>query len=554
MATWMSGGRSRVEDGSGVHWRALSQLVITLRANMDQRALLAQVLAATPTITGFQSVAIFLPQTDAQTMELVAENGMTEDERRRIAATPLSIAQLLDILKPEYAVRPGRVYRIRPAQLALVANFTRARPNATPRGDAWTPADTLLIPLRTGASGPLIGLMALDGPEDARAPQDSVIDLAEALGDALVMALENTQLYQGADRARQTLESGVTEIMRQVEQARRGNFTVRLPIRDSFLGVIADLFNEMVQRIGETLAGMRAASMIVNNSAQEVGEFTASAINDAQEQAGQIVSVSEAIASIAASLEAMAGVSVEAATVAKDASEISATGRLAVEDAVRGMEGVREAALQSTQKVKRLAENLQDINSIIQQVADFTARTNLLALNASIEANRAGEFGRGFAVIAQEIRTLALHSADAARQISTRIQGIQGETSVVMEAISDGMEKVLEQSERVTDAGTALQAIAEVTEQIASLNEAIRGAAVEESQRTAQLALSMGDILHITDTMRSSVGKIAQAMTRLIDLAQSLREQITQFALSADQSAALLEETAARLPRVDSRG
>src|SRR5579875_1632781 len=89
MATWMSGGRSRVEDGSGVHWRALSQLVITLRANMDQRALLAQVLAATPTITGFQSVAIFLPQTDAQTMELVAENGMTEDERRRIAATPL---------------------------------------------------------------------------------------------------------------------------------------------------------------------------------------------------------------------------------------------------------------------------------------------------------------------------------------------------------------------------------------------------------------------------------------------------------------------------------
>jgi methyl-accepting chemotaxis protein len=552
MATWMSGPRGRADDGTGSHWRALSQLTVTLRANMDQRTLLAQVLAAVPAVTGFQSVAIFLLHAGSQALELSAETGMTGEERTRIAATPLTIAQILEVLKPENAIRPGRAYRIRPAQASLVAAFTHSRPTATLRGgDAWTPADTLLIPLRNGVSGPLIGLIALDGPEEPRAVHDGAVDLAEALSDALVMALENTQLYHGADRARQTLESGVTEIMRQVEQARRGNFTVRLPIRESFLGVIADLFNEMVQRIGETLVGMRAASMIVNNSAQEVGHFTASATSDAQEQAGQIATVSEAIASNAASLEAMAGVSVEAAGVAKDASEISATGRLAVEDAVRGMEGVRESALQSTQKVKRLAESLQEIDSIIQQVADFTARTNLLALNASIEASRAGEFGRGFAVIAQEIRTLAMHSADAAHQISTRIQSIQGETSVVVEAIGEGTEKVVEQSDHVANAGTALQAIAEMTQQSAELNEAIRVAAVEESQRTAQLALSMGDILHITDTMRSSVGKIALSMVRLIDLAQSLREQITQFALSGDQSAALLEETAARMPRAD---
>jgi methyl-accepting chemotaxis protein len=550
MATRMGNPRGRVDEETEQQWRALALLAVKLRVNQEQRALLAQVLTAAPAVTGFQSVAIFWALPGATAMELVAETGMTSDERAHIAANPLAVSHLMEILKPDFALHAGRAYRLRPAQLGLVAGFTRSRPTATLRGgDAWTPADTLLIPLRPGATGPLLGLLALDHPADPKRVSEATIEIVEALGDLLVAAQENAQLYLGADRARRSLESGVTEIMRQVEQARRGNFTVRLPIRDSFLGVIADLFNEMVQRIGETLHGMREASHIVNESAAEVGALTAAATRDAQAQAGQIAAVSEAIISIAAALEAMAGVSVDAAAVAEMAREFSSAGRLAVEDAVRGMEGVRESALQSTQKVKRLAESLQEIESIVQQVADFTARTNLLALNASIEAGRAGDFGRGFAVIAHEIRTLAMHSADAAHQIATRIRGIQGEASVVVEAIGDGTEKVVEQSDRVTDAGTALQAIAEVTQQIADLNDAIRASAGVESRRTADLALAMNDILRITETMRNGVGQIGQAMARLIDLAYSLRDQITQFALSGgDRSAALLDEPLTQAP------
>ncbi len=555
MATWIGNARGRVDEGIDQQWRALALLAVKLRVNQEQPAQLAQVLAAAPAVTSFQSVAILWTLPGAMDMALVAETGMTQDESARIAATPVAVNHILAILKPDFALHAGRAYRIRPPHLGLVAGFTRSRPTATLRaGDAWTPADTLLVPLRLSATGPLLGLLALDHPSDPKHVPEATVEIVEALGDLLVAAYENTQLYLGADHARRSLESGVTEVMRQVEQARRGNFTVRLPIRDSFLGVIADLFNEMVQRIGETLSGMREASRIVNASAAAVGMLTTAATADAQTQARQIAAVSEAIASIAAALETMAGVSVEAATVADTAREFSASGREAVEDAVRGMEGVREAALQSTQKVKRLAESLQEIESIVQKVADFTARTNLLALNASIEAGRAGDFGRGFAVIAQEIRTLAMHSADAAHQIATRIRSIQSEASVVVEAIGDGTEKVVEQSDRVTDAGTALQAIAEVTQQIADLNDVIRVSAGVESRRTADLALGMNDILGITETMRNSVGQIALAMTRLIDLAYSLREQITQFALSGDQSAALLDDSPARLAVADERG
>ena len=556
MATWIGGARNRTEEGSARPWRELTQLAITLRANLDVRGLLGQMVPNVPSITGFQSVALFLPRAGSDLLELVAELGMTAGERATVAQTPLTFRHTQEMLRPEFALHAGRAYRVRPQQLDLVAPFTHARTTIPARnGDGWTTADTLLIPLRTGPTGPVIGLMLLDQPDDPRnmheGMRETILELAEALGDTLVMGLENTHFYRGADRARQQLESGVTEIMRQVEQARRGNFTVRLPIRDSFLGVIGDLFNEMVLRIGNTLEGMRDASQIVNQNANEVGMLSATVTALAQEQAGQIATVSAAITAVAASIEAMARGSIEAAAVAEIARKFSAEGRLAVEDAVRGMEGVRESALQSTQKVKRLAESLQEIETIIKLVADFTSRTNLLALNASIEAGRAGEFGRGFAVIAQEIRTLALNSADAAQQIATRIQSIQSEASVVVETIGEGTERVVEQSNRIVDAGTALQAIAEVTQQIADLNESIRVAAGEESGKTSALALSMNAILNITDTTRDGVGQIARAMERLVVLAQSLREQITQFALSGDQSAALLDDTLARLPRME---
>lgn len=563
MATWIGGVRNRADEGAARPWRELTQLMVSLRANSDLRSLLGQVVPTIPSITGWQCAAVFLPRGGNENLELSAELGMTPGERAKIALTPLTLQHTLAMLRPEFALHAGRAYRIRPQQIDLVAPFTHSRATIPNRaGEGWTPADTLLIPLRNGPTGPLIGLIFFDQPEDPRLMHDSVretaLELAEALGDLLVMGLENAQLFHGADRARQSLESGVTEIMRQVEQARRGNFTVRLPIRDSFLGVIGDLFNEMVDRIGKTLGGMRDASQIVNENANEVGMLSSTVTELAQEQARQIARVSEAISAVATSLEAMAQLSIDAASVAKVAREFSAEGRLAVEDAVRGMEGVREAALQSTQKVKRLAESLQEIESFIKLVADFTSRTNLLALNASIEAGRAGEFGRGFAVLAQEIRTLALNSADAAQQIATRIQSIQSEASVVVEAIGEGTERVVEQSDRIVDAGTALQAIAEVTQQIAGLNEAIRLTAGEESAKTSTLALSMNAILSITDTTRNGVGQIALAMDRLIALAKSLREQITQFALSGDQSAALLEageisaDTLARLPRAES--
>lgn len=538
MVAWMGGQRQREGDERcGRQWRDLALAAAQVRASSDLGYTLERLLAATTAITGFQAAVLYLTSAEADALHLGAAFAVSENERARLEAQALPLPLANALLRTENALHAGRSYRIRPAEYEAVALLTNSRPPATVSrsGDTWTPLDTLLLPLRASASQPVIGLLALDLPEDARHWHDpaneGLLDVCEAFGDTLAMAIDTSQAFATADRGRQQMESGVVEMMRQVEQARRGNFTVRLPVRNTVLGVIADVLNETFTRLGTTLAGMRSASQIVNDSAQAVGELAAQVTDQAHTHAIQIAVATTTITGIAGSIETMAHLSDEAATVADSAREFSATGRLAVEDAVRGMEGVRESALQSTQKVKRLAESLQEIESIIQHVADFTARTNLLALNAAIEAGRAGEFGRGFAVIAQEIRTLALNSADAARQIAARLAAIQGEAAVVVVAIAEGTERVVEQSDRIIDAGSALQAIAEITQEIAALNQSIQAAARAEATKTATLAGEVSAMQGSTVATRDSVSQMAAAMTQLIDLATVLRQQIAQFAV-----------------------
>lgn len=549
MATWMAGTRGRGEDPNRA-WRELAHLASAVRVNGEVRAALGRVVTATPGIVGFAAATLLMRAGTPETMEVIAATGPASADMARLMGTTVTLSQLAPLLTQEHTVRSGRSFRVRPTELGLVAAFTPARPSTSVRADAWGPADTLLMPLRATTGGALSGLLTLALPTDQHIPTDITLDLAEAVCDLLLMVSENGRIYAGAERTRQMLESGVTEIMRQVEQARRGNFTVQLPVKDSFLGVISDLFNEMMARIGGGINGMRVASEVVSINANTVGILVDTATTDAQAQARQIADVSANITAIAASIDLIAAASIEAASVAETARELSAGGRLAIEDAVRGMDGMRQTALHTTQTVKLLVEYLHEIEGIVGTVMDFTARMNILALNASIEAGRVGDAGRGFLPIAQEIRSLALTSATQVQQIAGRIKNIQGEASVVMVSINDSTERVVEQSDRVNDAGTALQGIAELTQEIAALNEGIRESAGAEARRTAALVGAMGDILAITDATRDSVGQIAGAMAELIDLAQSLRHQITQFALDQNLSVAEMEHTAARIPRV----
>ena len=158
---------------------------------------------------------------------------------------------------------------------------------------------------------------------------------------------------------------------------------------------------------------------------------------------------------------------------ALEAAEVTSVGQQQVDRANEGMRQVREATLQSARAIKRLGEGGQEINNTVVELTDLTTRMNLLALNAAIEAVRAGEQGQGFAVIAQEIRALSAHCAEAARKVSARLHAIQSEVAVASKSVDASITQVVVQCELVTQMGVALDAIGIVTEQMADLAQGL---------------------------------------------------------------------------------
>lgn len=524
-------------------WQRLAQALA--QAGDDSAAL----LAVAPEVTGFAAAVLWLADADGR-LEQAATGGLTPAERLSLPERTAGIVAIPALLAGSDMLRPERAVRIRPDHFALVGSLTRRR-NATPGyllgmitqegapADAtrsWTPLDTLALPLR-GRDGAPGGVLLLDGPNDPDAITAATLDRCVTLAEALAAATVRGRAVLDANRTRQALEVGLVELTRQVSLAQSGDFTVQVPVTDTILGMLADVFNQMVRQMGGMLGGVRLASRSVDAHTATVRDQTAHLLAEADAQMSHIHQVSTTIGAITQSIAAMARQSADTAIAAEGAREVAAEGRDAVEDAVRGMESVRDAALRSSQRVKRLAETIQEIEGIATDVTAFARRTNLLAVNAAIEAQRAGDAGRGFTSVVQEIRALAVNSADAAQQIAGRIRDIQREAEAVVQAIEEGTERVVDQSDQILSAGATLQAVDEDSAQIAALCQTIAEAAQTEAEKILALRVAMDAILQITTATRAGTAQIAAAVVDLAQLTAPLHEQLGQFALGATEAA-----------------
>jgi methyl-accepting chemotaxis protein len=193
---------------------------------------------------------------------------------------------------------------------------------------------------------------------------------------------------------------------------------------------------------------------------------------------------------------------------------------------------VREATLQSARAMKSLSESGQEINETVMAITDLTSRMHLLALNAAIEATRAGEHGQGFAVVAKEMRTLAVHSAEAARKIGVYIRTFQQETGAVSQSVEQGTQHVVVQTELVTQTGVALDAVSVVTEQLVNLIQGVCTTADNQSQGTQRVVNAVGEILHMTSEITRHMSEMQQSMTHLVELTDSLRSRLSVLQLS----------------------
>jgi len=262
-----------------------------------------------------------------------------------------------------------------------------------------------------------------------------------------------------------------------------GDLTVQATVTEDITGAIADSVNYAVEALRKLVATINHSALQVDASARQTQSLGAQLGKASAIQAKQITSATESIAAMAASTEEVSGNAERAADVARHSVDVAHKGGEAVRRTIDGMNTIRETIQETSKRIKRLGESSQEIGNIVELISDLAEQTNILALNASIQASMAGEAGRGFAVVADEVQRLAERAATATKQIDVLVRTIQTDTNEAVVSMERSTTDVVGGALLAENAGAALQEIEQVSNQIASLVQNISSSS--RSQSTA---------------------------------------------------------------------
>jgi methyl-accepting chemotaxis protein len=267
----------------------------------------------------------------------------------------------------------------------------------------------------------------------------------------------------------------------------------------------------------------------VDEHTLEIQRLSDMLVRDTSQQERQVQHISLAINEMGELMQHVCENASKISDVSTNARDANEEGQNQIARAIDGMRQVREITMRSAQTMKRLGESGQEINDTVTEISDLTTRMNLLALNAAIEAVRAGDQGQGFVLIAQEIRSLAVHSSEAARRVSTRLRTIQHETTAVSESVAQNIQKVVMQSELVAQTGAALDAISIVTEQMVDLVNEISTAAASQAHGKRRVTYSVDEISRMTSEITGHTLDMQQSLSHLVELTNALRTRMAVF-------------------------
>jgi methyl-accepting chemotaxis protein len=519
-------------EAESPHTRQIKELIRLgniLRAELGLDEVLQQVVASISTCTGFRMAVINLVKDDSDYLVGAAFIGASEESERIIREGHISVEQVLRIMRPEFSV--SQSYFIPHEHFDDFADIPRSvdmsMENYEPGG--WHPEDALIVPLFSPRKKKLLGFLSLDDPEDGKIPTVESVEMIELFANQAAIAIDNARIFQERETERLALEEAIVQLRKDLEQVQSGDLRVRVQSSHEKLQPVGEAINLMIEAISGILGSVQMVTQAIDEHAQDVQRSSDVLVRDTSQQERQVQHISHVIDEM---VETMKRVSERAETVSQVAVEsmdVTLEGQNKVDRATEGMRQVRETTMQSARIMKRLGESGQEINDIVLEITDLTTRMNLLALNAAIEAVRAGEHGQGFGVIAQEIRTLAVHSAEAARKVATRIRTIQHEMATVSQSVEQNIQQVVIQSELVSQTGVALEAISVVTEQMADLVQGICEAAESQASGSQLVAHSVEEISSMTSEITMQMRQMQQSQAHLVELTNSLRSRMSVF-------------------------
>jgi twitching motility protein PilJ len=336
------------------------------------------------------------------------------------------------------------------------------------------------------------------------------------------------------EQAKEDLQRQVIRLLDDVEGAARGDLTVQAEVTADVLGAVADSFNLTIQNLREIVQQVKQAARQVNKGSSDSEIFARSLSSDALRQAEELAVTLNSVQVMTDSIQRVAESAREAEEVARSASATALKGGEAVERTVAGILQIRETVAETTRKVKRLAESSQEISKIVALISTIASRTNLLALNASIEAARAGEAGRGFAIVADEVRQLADRAAKALKEIEQIVLQIQSETGLVMTAMEEGTQQVIEGTKRAEQAKRALEDIIQVSNRIDALVRSITADTVEQTETSRAVAQVMQSVELTAQETSQEAQRVSGALGNLVGVARDLLTSVERFRVESN--------------------
>ena len=363
--------------------------------------------------------------------------------------------------------------------------------------------------------------------------QDEFGQLASGFNRMTRVILTTTQEAQRraeeTEQAKEDLQRQVIRLLDDVEGAARGDLTVQATVTADVLGAVADAFNLTIQSLREIVRQVKEAAEQVNQGSTDSELYARNQSSEALRMAEELAVTLNSVQMMTESIERVADNAREAEEVARSSSVTALKGGKAVERTVSGIFQIRETVSETARKVKRLAEASQEISKIVLLISQIAERTNQLALNASIQAAKAGEAGRGFAVVADEVRQLADRSGKSLKEIEQIVLQIQSETGSVMTAMEEGIQEVIDVTERAEQAKTALEDIIQVSNRIDTLVRSITADTVEQRENSRAVAQVMQSVELTAQATSQESQRVGGALQSLVGIARGLLSSVERF-------------------------
>jgi methyl-accepting chemotaxis protein PixJ len=389
----------------------------------------------------------------------------------------------------------------------------------------------------------LWGLLGVYQTSEARSWAEVEISALKQIGVQIGVAMrqvdyleqvqqQSEQLAEAAQRekaAKEQIQQEVIHLLTAVRPALNGDLTVRAPVTENEVGTIADAYNNTLQSLRGIVKQVQIASRQVAQTSQDSESSIANLARQAQQQFQSLEKTLGQIQGMVEFTQAVGSNAQQVEAAVQQANQTVREGDVAMNRTVDGILAIRETVAETSKRLKRLSESSQKVSRVVNLISNFTTQTQLLALNAAIEATRAGQYGRGFVVVADEVRSLARQSADATSEIEQLVQEIQAGTAEVSSAMETGIQQVAQGTGLVTDARESLNAIVEATAKISQFVEVITQGTQVQTQQFQSVAQTVNEVAAIANKTSEDSLEISTSFKELLAMAQNLQTSADQF-------------------------